>query len=259
MSRAKQAQPPQPPPAAPVVLPGLGLAVGFRPDMLDFDRGIHVGNLEEHERITRILKLALEARYRQPFVTERWGRGVYWQWIGFLPRANREAKPLSSDVSFGCSKFFLTVDAGERLFKCGLQIERGYLKAPREARYCELKPDWDWVRLLAALKPGGALEGELRRLVFEEGFRIFAGAWSEAPEYYSRANFPGVRRLRKVLEAAPKDVWAGFQIFYAMTESEVRSSTGLDLVESMLAVFGEVTPAMNCSMQIELAGCGADP
>ena len=33
--------------------------IGFRPEYLDFDRGIHVGNLEEHERITRILKLAL--------------------------------------------------------------------------------------------------------------------------------------------------------------------------------------------------------
>ena len=69
------------------------VAIGFRPEYLDFRRGIHVGNLEDNERITRILKLGLESRYRQPFVTERWGRGVYWQWIGFLARANREAKP----------------------------------------------------------------------------------------------------------------------------------------------------------------------
>ncbi len=56
--------------------PGLPLpvaAIGFRPEFLDFRRGIRVGNLEETERITRILKLALEARYQQPFVTERWG------------------------------------------------------------------------------------------------------------------------------------------------------------------------------------------
>ena len=37
-----------------------------------------------------------------------------------------------------------------------------------------------------------------------------------------------------------------------MTEEEVRSATGLDLVESMLAVFREVTPLMNLTMQIEL-------
>jgi hypothetical protein len=57
----------------PAVLPDLGVACAFRPEFLDFQRGIHVGNLNDHERITRILKLALEARYGQPFVTERWG------------------------------------------------------------------------------------------------------------------------------------------------------------------------------------------
>jgi hypothetical protein len=33
----------------------------------------------------------------------------------------------------------------------------------------------------------------------------------------------------------------------------VLASTGLDLVESMLAVFREVTPAMNLCMKIQLA------
>jgi len=235
------------------VIPGLGVAVGFRPELLDFQRGIHVGNLEENERITRILKLALESRYGQPFVTERWGRGVYWQWIGYLPRANRTAKPISSGVSFGCSKFFLTVDTDEKLFKCGLQIERGYAGARREYRQWELRPDWDWHRLRKALKPKSILERELERLVLHEGFTVFAGAWGEAPVYFSSANYPGVVKLRKLLDAAPKNHWAGFQIFYPMRETDVRSSTGLDLVESMLAVFGEVTPAMNQCMQIELA------
>ena len=47
------------------------IPAGFRPEYLDFQRGIRVGNLEENERITRVLKLALESRYSQPFVTER--------------------------------------------------------------------------------------------------------------------------------------------------------------------------------------------
>ena len=229
------------------------MAVGFRPELLDFQRGIHVGNLEENERITRILKLALESRYGQPFVTERFGRGVYWQWIGYLPRANRTAKPISSGVSFGCSKFFLTVDTGEKLFKCGLQIERGYAGAGREYSQWELRSDWDWHRLRKALKPKSILERELERLVLNEGFTIFAGAWGDEPVYFSRANYPGVVKLRKLLEAAPKNHWAGFQIFYPMREADIRSSTGLDLVESMLAIFREVTPAMNQCMQIELA------
>ena len=64
---------------------------------------------------------------------------------------------------------------------------------------------------------------------------------------------PERKKVRQALEAAPKSHWAGFQIYYPMRESEVRGSTGLDLVESMLAVFREVTPAMNLCMQIELA------
>lgn len=211
-----------------------------------------MGNLEENERLTRILKLALESRYRQPFVTERWGRGVYWRWIGFLPRANRAAKPLSSHVSFGCSKFFVMVDTDEQLFQCGLQIERGYLKAPREYHECELRPDWDWHRLLKALKPKSVMERELRRLVVREGFGIFAGSWEVERARFSKANLPSMRKLRRLLEAAPKNHWAGFQLFYPMRESEVQTATGVDLVEAMLAVFKEVTPAMNLCMQIQL-------
>jgi len=228
------------------------VAVGFRPEFLDFRRGIHVGNLEDHERITRLLKLELESRYAQPFVTERWGRGVYWQWIGYLPRSNREAKPLSSHVSFGCSKFFISVDTDEKLFKCGLQIERGYAKAPRDYPECRLRSDWDWHRLVASLKPQGAMERELRRLIGREGFLLRVGSWEQEPVVFSKANFPDMRKLRKSLEAAPRNHWAGFQLYYPMTESETRSATGLDLVESMLAVFGEVTPAMNLCMQIRL-------
>jgi len=236
----------------PVSLPIPSLAIGFRPEFLDFQRGIHVGNLEENERITRILKLALEARHQQSFVTERWGRGVYWRWIGYLPRANREAKPVSSNVSFGCAKFFISVDTDDKVFQCGMQVERGYVKAPRERKECQLREDWDWNRLAKSLRPGGAMERELRRLVRREGFRIWAGSWHAEPQGYSKANFPSMTALRRVLDMAPASHWAGFQLYYAMSEEDVRASTGLDLVESMLAVFKEVTPAMNLVMQIQL-------
>jgi hypothetical protein len=226
-------------------------AIGFRPEFLDFQRGIRVGNLEDNERITRILKLALESKYGQPFITERWGRGMYWQWIGYLPRANRAAKPVSSHVSFGCSKFFLMVDTREQLFKCGMQVERGYLKAPPEHPDCELRSDWDWHRLLKALKPRSALEGELNRLILREGFILQIGNWDE-PSGFSKANFPTMSMLRSRLEVAAKNHWAGFQLFYPMGESEVRDATGTDLVESMLAIFQEVTLAMNVCMQTKL-------
>jgi hypothetical protein len=226
---------------------------GFRPEFLDFRRGIRVGNLEEGERITRILKVALEERYGQPFLTERWGRGVYWQWIGFLTRANREAKPLSSGASFGCAKFFVMMDTDEGRFKCGMQVERGYLRAPRGHRDCRLAEDWDWFRLLRALRPSAPLARELDRLVRREGFWIHAGSWEGASAPFHRGNYRGVATLRRAIIAAPAGRWAGFQLYYPMTREEVQGARGPDLVDAMLAAFREVTPAMNLCMQVELA------
>jgi hypothetical protein len=225
-------------------------AIGFLPEYLDFQRGIRVGNLEENQRISRILKLALEARYREPFVTEKYGRGAYWQWMGFLARANREAKPESSKVSFGCSKFFLTVDTEDKLFKCGFSVERGFVEAP-DVPGIDLKPDFDWYRLLKSLKPASAMARELKRLVVREGFRIDAGGF-ENPYAVTKTRFPTMTKLRKALEEAPAASWAGFQVYYPMLEKEVRSSSGVDLIEAMMAIFDEVTPAMNLCMQIRL-------
>ena len=226
-------------------------AIGFMPEYLDFKRGIRVGNLDDNQRITRILKLAIEDAYQESFVTERFGRGVYWQWIGFLPRANRAAKPESSSVSFGCSKFFLTMDTEEQLFKCGFSVERGFRKAPPQSSKFELKPDWDWYRLLKVLKPSSAMARELKRLVVREGFVIDAGSWEDRGSL-PKGKLPAMVKLRKMLEDAPATSWAGFQVYYPMQEEEVRGSSGVDLIEAMVAIFREVTPAMNLCMQIQL-------
>ena len=223
-------------------------AIGFRPEYLDFKRGIHVGNLEDNQRITRILKLAIEDMYQEPFVTERYGRGVYWQWIGFLSRANRAAKPVSSNISFGCSKLFITMDMGDQLFKCGFSVERGFQIPPPDFPQCELKPDWDWNRLLKQLKKGSSLTRELHRLVKREGFSIDLGNWEER-RTFRKSNLPGPDGIRKALKNAVPDSWAGFQVYYPMTEKEVAGTFGADLIESMLAVFREVTPAINLCMQ----------
>lgn len=226
-------------------------AIGFRPEYLDFKRGIRVGNLEDNQRITRILKLAIEDMYQEQFVTERYGRGVYWQWIGFLSRANRAAKPVSSSVSFGCSKLFITMDQGEQLFKCGFSVERGFRIPPPDFPQCELKPDWDWHRLLKGLKSQSALSREISRLVKREGFFIDLGNWEER-RTFRKNNLPGPETIRKLLKTAAPDSWAGFQVQYPMAESDVAGTSGVDLVESMLAVFREVTPAMNLCMETEL-------
>jgi hypothetical protein len=225
---------------------------GFKPEFLDFDRGIHVGNLEESQRITRILKLAIEARFQQSFVTERWGRGVYWRWIGFLSRANREAMPISSGVSFGCSKYFVSLEPEEGVFKCGLQVERGYLKAPRGSGAWQLQPDWDWNWLLAQLKPSAPLDQELRRLL-GEGFHLFAGSLEAGAAPLDKTAYPGAAKLKRLLLAAPAAQWAGFQVYFPMTAKEVRLSTGADLIGSILAVFEEVTPILNLCQAVRLS------
>lgn len=224
--------------------------IRFRPEFLDFRRGIRVGRLEDNERITRILKLALEQRFGEPFVTERYGRGMYWRWIGFVPRSNRAAKPVSSNVSFGCSKFYVMMDTQEQLFSCGMQVERGYVRAPAGRRGFVLRDDWDWHRLLRSLRPRGSMGHQLKRLVLKEGFKVHAGTW-EDPAVYGAGSLPTMAVIRRRLEGAAKNQWAGFQVFYPMTE-EARVSTGVDLIESMLAVFDEVTPPMNLCMQTKL-------
>lgn len=223
----------------------------FRPEWIDFQRGIRVGRLDPHQRITRILKAALESGFGEPFVTVRWGRGVYWQWIGWFPRANRLAKPLSSHVSFGCAKYFISMVREESAFKAGMQVERGFLQAPDEYPESELRDDWDWHRLLAQLKPHSQLERLLRRLVRRDGFRLFAGSWTAYREVTPR-DFQGARQLRRMLTEAPPDDWCGFQLFYPLREEEVRSMTGMEVIEAILAVFSEVTPIMNRCMHIRL-------
>ena len=46
-------------------------AIAFQPEYLDFQKGIHVGNLEDNQRITRILKLELEDFFQESFIQLR--------------------------------------------------------------------------------------------------------------------------------------------------------------------------------------------
>ena len=220
----------------------------FRREWIDFEHGIRVGNLEPHERITQILKFYLESRYHTPFVTDRWGRGVYWQWICWLPRANREAKPVSHDVNFGCAKLFISVEQEKKVFKAGLQIERGYAAGPEPYPGCLLKPDWDWHRLVKFPKP---LDAELRRLIQREGFVAEIGEW-ETNAVFTKQNFKSSRQIRAVLKNYPRREWVGFQLYYPMPEREVRACTGYELVKAICGVFDEVTAAMNCCMTVPL-------
>ena len=220
----------------------------FRREWIDFERGIRIGNLEPHERITQILKFHLESRYGTPFVIDRWGRGVYWQWICWLPRANREAKPVPHEVNFGCAKLFISADSDRRIFKSGLQIERGYVAGPEPYPGCLLKNDWDWHRLV---KASAALDAELSRLITREGFVVEVGDW-ETNVVFTKRNFQTARQIRDTAKKYPARKWVGFQLYYPMPEREVHACSGYELVKAICGVFGEVTPAMNCCMQIRL-------
>jgi hypothetical protein len=225
----------------------------FRVEWIDFGHGIRVGNLEPHERITQILKHHLEARHGTKFVTDRWGRGVYWQWICWLPRANRDAKPLSSGVNFGCAKLFISVDQDEEVFKSGLQIERGYARGPEPYPGCLLQKDWDWHRLVGQCRAGSTLDRELRRLLRREGFVAEIGDW-EANAVFSAKNFRSAGQLRTALKGCPLREWVGFQLYYPMPARDVRSCSGYEFIKAVQGVFAEVVPAMNACMQVPLAG-----
>ncbi|HVO38455.1 MAG TPA: hypothetical protein VMV03_05435 [Spirochaetia bacterium] len=217
----------------------------FRVAWIDFEKGIRVGNLEFHERITQILKYGLETRYGTDFITDRWGRGVHWQWICWVPRADREAKPVSHDVNFGCAKFFISVDRDGKIFQSGLQVERG--SAPAK--------DYDWHRLISNCARDTVLDREMSRLVRREGFtaRVIG---SHGAAGFDSSTWNSSLQVRDAARRAPRGDWAGFQLFYPMPAREVQSCTGLELIQAVLGVFAEVTEAMNQVMQVRLEPVG---
>ncbi len=222
----------------------------FRPAWIDFDRGIRVGNLEPHERITQILKHRLEESWTTPFVTDRWGRGVYWQWICWVPRANREAKPLSGGVNFGSAKFSITIDRTKRVFQFGLSVERGISRGTPPFPGILLKKDWDWHRLMAQCVKGSVLDAELARLVHDEGFT--AAVVGAAPAAFTAKTFTSAAQVRAAAERAPAGSWAGFDLFYPMPEDEVKGTSGWELVQAVTSGFAALVTVMNICMQVAL-------
>jgi hypothetical protein len=223
----------------------------FKTEWIDFDHGIRVGHLEPYERITQILKFRLEQRHGTPFVTDRWGRGVYWQWICWLPRANREAKPVSSAFNFGCSKLYIMTDRARRIFHCGLQVERGFAAGKPDFRGSLLADDWDWHRLMKGCRAGTEMEAGIRRLILREGFMINVHGTDE-DVFFDRKSFTSARGIRSAARRCPADRWAGFQLYYPMPESEVRAAGGYELVQAILGAFSEVIPVMNLCMQVRI-------
>jgi hypothetical protein len=221
----------------------------FKREFIDFERGIRMGGLEPEERITQIVKHALVARHRRDFLIDKWGRGRYWQWICWLVRDDREAKPLSNTYSFGCVKFFVSYDNKPDVFQAGMQLERATVSRGRApAGEIRLQKDWDWHRFLAGLKKGSALEARLHRLVAGEGFTAHLGG-SEAGGAFRGRDWGGAAAIRRAVRRVPDDAWAWFQLYWAWPEEELREMDGGEIIASVLAVFGEVAPVMNLLME----------
>ena len=216
----------------------------FRSEWIDFEYGIRVGNLKPHERITQILKFHLESKLGTSFITDRWGRGVFWKWICWLPRANREAKPISNKVNFSSAKLFITIDQTHKVFKSGLQVERGYISGPETEKPWGLRPDFDWHRLVSQCREGTLFDKELKRLVKQEGF-IASVIGEDSEGQLTYRNIVNSTQAQQAFHACSPDGWAGFQLYYPMQEQEVKACSGYEIVQSIIGTFEEVIPAMN--------------
>ena len=78
--------------------PPLPVRPAFKREFLDFERGIRMGGLEPHERITQIVKARLVEKHGRDLVIDKWGRGRFWQWICWIVRENRDSKPISGGL-----------------------------------------------------------------------------------------------------------------------------------------------------------------
>ena len=222
----------------------------FRREFLDFERGIRMGNLEPHERITQIVKAALVERHRQDFIIDKWGRGRYWQWICWLPRATRDAKPRSGGYNFSCAKYFVSLDRDRRRLEAGLQLERASVRRGRgPVREVALADDWDWHHFVAGLGRVTPLAKELGRLIVREGFTAYVGGSAcEAREFRGR-RWGGAAAIGRAVRAIPDDSWGWFQVYYPTPEKELNAMDGGEIIAGILAVFDELVPAMNLVMQ----------
>lgn len=158
---------------------------------------------------------------------------------------------MSNNVNFGCAKFFISADREMKAFHSGLQVERGALREDSEIPGT-LQEDWDWHRLMKQCQPGTVMDGEMARLVRREGFtaRLIGGLTRDFPADAWESS----RQVRQSARRAPPDQWEGFQLFYRMSEKEVRSCNGLELIRAIMGVFAEVTECMNQCMQVRLEG-----
>jgi len=233
-------------PGDPVPRPAT-LGRAFRTQWIDPDKGIRVGNLQPHERITQIVKFWLQDTYGQPFTIDKWGRGTHWRWICWVPKLNREAKPVSGKLNWAAAKFYISMFPNSERFCAGMQVERGPAVGPAHFPGCLLQDDWDWHGLWKQLRKGSPLDAEMARLIRTDGFEAWIGKTTHTAKTYTSAG-----QLKRALRGVADTEWAGFQLYYPLPCPDLQRLPGPDLVEAVCAVFAELTVAMNAVMEVPL-------
>lgn len=219
----------------------------FKTQWIDFKKGIRVGHLEEDQRITQILKKCLFKVFNEDFLVDHWGRGLFWSYIWFCPRANLKAKNFKGPGQFPSAKYFIGIDSDRSLFVSGLYVESGYNKS-EEPRY-QRNSDWDWNRFVAKLKKDSTFQKEIQRLIFEESFELVIG-FEENLKIFNRENFKDVKSICNEIEKRLKEDWVVVQIYYPLSEKEVKSMKGSELIQATMGIWSESSNLMNACLQI---------
>lgn len=214
----------------------------FKNEFIDFKHGIRVGHLEKEQRITQILKEQLLKIFKEDFIIDHWGRGIFWPYIWFCPRANLKAKKFEGSGQFPSAKYFIGVDSERSLFLSGFYVESGYEKA-EEPRY-QRNEDWDWNHFINRLKNEPSFQKELERLIVKEGFELAIG-FEENLNVFNRKNFQGLQPIRDEIERRLREDWVVVQVYYPLSGKELKSMKGDDIVQSIIGIWIELVQLLN--------------
>ncbi|MDP3981306.1 MAG: hypothetical protein Q8Q33_07840, partial [Chlamydiota bacterium] len=189
----------------------------FQPSFIDFKKGIRVGHLDENARLSRILKNALHEIFGEVFLVDRWGRGVYWEYIWFTPQRSWKKKNIKGRGHFESAKFFVGLDSKLKEFRAGIHIESGYTRSVEEPRY-QRNDQWDWNRMMKTLKGNTHLHAILKQLINEEQFRLQIG-FSEDRSIYDC--WDGPKNILKEIQKRLCENWVVVQFFHAYSKQDL--------------------------------------
>ncbi len=225
------------------------LGSAFQTNWIDMDRGIRVGHLEEDERITWILKQRLKESFGERFLIDRWGRGVYWQYVWFVPEGNWRAKNIGGSGHFASAKYFISVDQDRRVFQAGLFLESGHQK-DSDPRFVRTR-QWDWPRFTRRLARDTQFRLALSRLIRKDGFELAVG-FGEDRVIFDSARFRGPGSILSEIRRRPAGGWTVVSLYYPMLEDELQRTRGPAVVDATMAVFNELLPIMNGCLKVGL-------